>query len=121
MCHAHGKSGSSGDESHILIFNSPKSFHMKTVQMWYLENKEIKRGLFCGTHACNGKHIINFLGVLPVGVLPSYVLPNSPQVHLVLLTNVYRGHICDTNYCGKISAVKMNVSRFDVSSIRLIG
>ena len=28
--------------------------------MRYLENKKSKRGLFCGTHACNWKHIINF-------------------------------------------------------------
>ena len=29
--------------------------------MRYLENKKSKRELFCGTRACNGKHIINFL------------------------------------------------------------
>ena len=28
--------------------------------MRYLENKKSKRVLFCGAHACNEKHIINF-------------------------------------------------------------
>ena len=37
--------------------------HQK-VYMRYLENKKSKRGLFCGTRTCNGKHTIYFFGLM---------------------------------------------------------